>query len=362
MAKLTTVDITNESIPAASTTVNNNMALIGAAMENTLSLDGTTPNAMTAALDMGSQRIINLAAPVGANDAARKADVDAGIPGATGATGTAGSVWHTGSGTPSSGLGVDTDFYLDSANGDVYGPKASGAWPASTFDIKGLDGAGAGDMVAANNLSDVAVAATARTNLGVAIGTDVLAEDASITSLAALATAADKMVYTTGVDTYAETALTSFARTLLDDAAASNARTTLGLGDSATKNTGTSSGEVAAGDDSRFNTLTVNTQSGAYTLVLTDAGKCIRHDNGTAHIWTIPLNSSVAFPVGTVITMRNYSSGGIITVTADSTSALYVAGSSGGNVDATIAQNGMATIVQEATDIWVISGSGVAEV
>lgn len=362
MAKLTLTDISNESIPAASTTVNANSALIEAAMENTLSLDGTSPNAMAALIDMGTNRITNLAAPVGANDAARKADVDAGAPGATGATGAAGALWISGSGAPSGGTGVDNDFYLDSVTSDVYGPKASGVWPASTFDIGGLDGAGSGDMVAANNLSDVAVAATARTNLGLVIGTDVQTEDAGLTSIAGLTTVADRGIYATASDTYAVFTLTAFGRSLIDDAAASNARTTLGLGDSAEATIGTGSGNVAAGDDSRFSALTVNTQSGAYTLVLTDAGKMIRHDNGSAHAWTIPLNSSVAFPIGTVITLRNYSSGGIITVDADSTAALYVAGSSGGDVDATIAQNGMATIVKEATDIWVISGSGVAEV
>jgi len=356
MAKLTLADISNESVPASSTTVNANSALIEAALENTLSRDGTSPNAMSASIDMGTHRITNLAAPVGANDAARKADVDAGAPGPTGATGAAGAVWHVGSGAPSDGLGVDGDLYLDSVTSDVYGPKASGTWPASTFGIGGLDGAGSGDLVAANNLSDIAVAATALSNIG---GQPL---DASLTSLAALATAADKLPYTTGTDTYAETSITAYARTLLDDAAASNARTTLGLGNSATLATGTTAGTVATGDDSRFTTLPVNDQSGAYTFVLGDAGKMVRHNNGSAHIFTIPLNSSVAFPVGTVITLRNYSSGGIITVTADSTSALYVAGSSGGNVDATIAQNGMGTIVQEATDIWVISGAGVAEV
>lgn len=53
--------------------------------------------------------------------------------------------------------------------------------------------------------------------------------DANLTSISALGTAADKMLYTTGVDTWAEASLTSFARTLLDDASASAARSTLGL-------------------------------------------------------------------------------------------------------------------------------------
>lgn len=80
----------------------------------------------------------------------------------------------------------------------------------------------------ANNLSE-GVAATKRTNLGLVIGTNVQAQDATLQSLSALGTVADRIAYTTGVDTWAETPLTAAARTLLDDASIAAMRVTLGL-------------------------------------------------------------------------------------------------------------------------------------
>jgi hypothetical protein len=72
-------------------------------------------------------------------------------------------------------------------------------------------------------------AATARTNLGVVIGTDVQAYDAGLQSIAGLTTSANQMIYTTASDTYATASLTSFGRSLIDDADAAAARTTLGV-------------------------------------------------------------------------------------------------------------------------------------
>jgi hypothetical protein len=66
--------------------------------------------------------------------------------------------------------------------------------------------------------------------------TDAQPLDATLTALAGVTTAGDKLIYATGADAFATTDLSSYGRSLIDDADAAAARTTLGLGSMATQN------------------------------------------------------------------------------------------------------------------------------
>jgi hypothetical protein len=62
-------------------------------------------------------------------------DLSGGEKGDAGATGAAGSRWLLSEGVPGAGLGVDSDFALDTLSGDIYGPKAGGVWGAAVYNI-----------------------------------------------------------------------------------------------------------------------------------------------------------------------------------------------------------------------------------
>lgn len=114
----------------------------------------------------------------------------------------------------------------------------------------------------------------------------------------------------------------------------------------------TATGTIAA-DTIGYRGLPQNSQTGAYTLALSDQGKMINTTTGGV---VIPANGSVAFPIGAAISIFNNSgSNQTISITTDT---LRLAGTATTG-SRTLAQYGLATCVKVAATTWAISGAGV---
>ena len=105
-------------------------------------------------------------------------------------------------------------------------------------------------------------------------------------------------------------------------------------------------------------TFTVGSdQTADYTAVLTDSYQTLVPMNkATAVAFKIPTNASVAFPVGTVITVLNKGAGTctISAVTSGTTTVL----SAGATAAApTLAQYKSAACIKTATDTWYVVGA-----
>lgn len=97
--------------------------------------------------------------------------------------------------------------------------------------------------------------------------------------------------------------------------------------------------------------FSVNTQTDTYTFVLTDANKLVELNNAATKTFTIPTNSSVAFPIGTEIKLAQYGAGQMRIAAAVGANLR----SSGGKTKIA-AQYGVATLIKRDINEWYLYG------
>lgn len=335
----------------------------------------TTGGTMSGAIAMGTSKITGMGDPTNAQDAATKTYVDGILGSATSAATSAAAAATSASNASTSATNASTS--AGNASTSATAAAASATSAANTYDAfddrylgskstaPSVDNDGNALLTGAlywntatNNLfvwtgSTWTSAAFTAGSFATLTGTETLTNKTLTAPIIASISNTGTLTLPTSTDTLIGRATTD---TLTNKTLTSPTLTTPVLG---TPSSGTLSNCTVDGtNEVGFKNIPQNSQSAAYTLVLADAGKHIFHPStdANARTFTIPANSSVAYPIGTAITFINMTAA-VVTI-AITTDTMYLS-SAGTTGSRSLAQYGSATAIKMTSTTWLISGSGL---
>lgn len=295
--------------------INENSNKIETALTNTLSRDGSTPNSMGANLDLGAYRIINLGAAVDDNDAVRKAEFDEAIGGLTPET--LAAIQEA----PDAAL--EAVAARDAAEG--YRDQAAAYIGSATSAAKWTTGR---TITTTGDATGVSAAWDGSTNISFTL----TIPGGTVTSA--------KMASGAAVTNIGYTPANLAGATFTGDVRLNYTPTSL------------------SSDSAGFRGLPYISTDNTVTMAMSNSGGMLYHTSGAPHTWTVPPNSSVAFPVGTAIALRNIGAGAVTIAQGAGVTIRLPGTASSGNKD--LSQWGFASLIKEGTDSWILTGSGLS--
>lgn len=226
-------------------------------------------------------------------------------------------------------------------------------------------------LTVANGGTGATSAASARTNLGLVIGTNVQAFSSVLSTYAGITPSAN-VQSVLGAANYAaiRTLLGLGSLALLSTINGGNWSGTdlavvdggTGASTAAAARTNldaaqTAGSSVANVTDTGYIGLPGNIQTGNYQLVSSDLGKAVYYTGAAGNTFTIPLVATSSWPFSGVVDIINVGSGALsiapaasVTLTRSSTSATGTR---------TLAVSGWATAIMRGGDSWLIKGEGI---